>query len=101
MAYDTTYTEYHLTPRGWIHGAWAVDEPPTDTSPPLEDCIEIWLQVEATNDTYPGKPAREWKLLWASDQYSKEEREQLRAKARKSVVTDPNGTTHLCWHFPS
>jgi len=100
MGYDTTYTEYHLTPRGWIQGAWAVGREPTDTSPPPEDRIETWLQVETTHDTYIGKPSREWKLLWESDQHSEEEREHLRDKARNNVVTDTNGTQHVFWHFP-
>ncbi len=101
MGYDTTYTEYHLTPRGWIEGAWAVNEPPKDSPPPPEDRIETWLEKESSHDTYSSKPQREWKLLWASPNYAEEERKQLRAKARNEVVTEPNRTKRLFWNFPS
>jgi hypothetical protein len=97
MGYDTTYTEYHLTPRGWIQGAWDANKLPIESTPP-EDRIETWLQEETTHDTYPGKPTRDWKLLWIQPNHSEEERKNLRAKFRKSSVLD---SRRLCLDFPS
>ncbi len=101
MGYDTTYTEYHLTARGWIEGAWAVDQPPTHSPPPPADRIETWLLKETTHDTYVSKPVQEWELLWASPHYLEEERRQLRAKVYNEIVTEPNRLIRIQRHFPS
>ena len=100
MGYDTTYSEYHLTPRGWIQGAWAVEKPPTDSSPLPEDRIETWLLKETTHDIHIGKLQREWTQLWKSFELSEEQRRRLRARARDDVVTEPNGTQQFFCIFP-
>ena len=100
MGYDSTYTEYHLTPRGWVEGSWAANKQPQSTSPPPEDRIETWIEKETTHDTYISKPTREWKLIWASPDYSEEERKKMRANIRNEVVTRIKQFGHQVVDFP-
>jgi hypothetical protein len=100
MGYDRTFTEYHLTLRGWIAGACTEDNPPTEFPPPPEDRIETWMESEVSHDVYPGI-TRSWELLWVSPDYSEDQRKQIRAEARDQVITDSSGIKRVFWNFPS
>jgi hypothetical protein len=89
MGYDTTYTEYHLTPNGWVEGNWWSNEPPQNSAPPV-DRIETWLLKETTHDPYIYRITKDWVLIWKSPDYMEEDRKRMRAKIRNEVVIRPN-----------
>ncbi|GJL59721.1 MAG: hypothetical protein NPIRA03_25780 [Nitrospirales bacterium] len=96
MGTDTVTSRYHLTPEGWINGGWAANRPLENLSPPPKDCIETWEEKEQTHDDYPGKPIRDWKLVWASSDFSEDQRKQYRIRAKERATP----TEKLSWKFP-
>lgn len=100
MGTDTTYTEWHLTLRGWIQGNWGVHYPPETSHTPPEDRIETWLEKETTHDVYSSKPLREWKRIWESPDHTEYERKDLRAKIRTPPVEECANSRRVFWEFP-
>ncbi len=96
MGSDTVNSRYHLTPEGWIDGGWAANGPLENLPSPPPNRIETWDEKEQTHDDYPRKPLRDWNLVWASPDYSEEERKQFRIQAKERSTQQEQ----LSWKFP-
>ncbi|MCA9422698.1 MAG: hypothetical protein KC592_16890 [Nitrospira sp.] len=96
MGTDTVNSRFHLTPEGWIEGGWAANQQITNPAPPPNDCIETWEEKEQSHDYYSSGLSRDWKLIWASQDYSEEERKKFRAKAKENA----SPLNQLSWKFP-
>ena len=99
MGTDTTYAEWHLTPRGWVEGDWSVSCPPPQSTTPPMDRIETWQVKETSHDVYPTRPQREWKLVWASPENTEADRKKLRAKTR-TPANESTNPRRAFWDFP-
>ncbi len=101
MGRDTTFTEYHLTQRGWMEGAWAVDKPPENLHPPPENRIETWRVNETSHDTYPQKPIPEWERIWVSAGWPEEDKLfQLRTQISDKLATEAQRTGQFSSYYP-
>jgi hypothetical protein len=96
MGTDTVYFRYYLTPEGWVEGGWAANRPLENLPPPPDDCIEAWEEKEQSHDYYSSGLSRDWKLIWASQDYSEDDRKKFRPKAKEkaSPLNRPS------WKFP-
>ncbi len=68
MSYDNSYRKFHLTPSGWSTEA-------ESTVP--EDRVETWERIMTQRSVW-SKEDVEWNLLWSSQEYTDEQRNQLR-----------------------
>jgi hypothetical protein len=63
MSQDRTTQEYHLTPKGWVSGTFAVYGNVQKEVAPPADRIETW--IEEVDDSSGWAPqAIDWKLTW-------------------------------------
>ena len=82
MSTDTIHVEWHLTPRGWVHGDWSANQPLLSTAEPPDDRIETWLKSETRNAASFAPLQTTWSLLWACPHYSEANRKALRQQTR-------------------
>lgn len=99
MATETTYVEWHLTPRGWIRGTWAINKPIQSSQSPPEDRIETWVKTETTQDNPCAPVQKDWSLMWASLKHSVEDRQILRATIR-TPAPETEIPKLTVWDFP-
>jgi hypothetical protein len=101
MADERTYTMYHLTPTGWITGSSSDDKPPQGIGPTPDGRVETWLEESISHDSGWRTVRQIWKPLWASTDYSEEERKRLRARFQNHVEKDEQGRVRRWKEFPS
>ena len=100
MGTDTTYVEWHLTPRGWVHGDWSANSPLQSITPPPNDRVETWIVKEESHDVYSSRPHKEWSLVWSSPEYTEADRRKLRAQIR-TPAKESDDSKRAFWDFPS
>ena len=65
MSYDKTTQEYHLTPKGWITGAYSVYSDVQNFVEAPQDRVETWeCNMEQSHPT--AKEIYEWTRIWVS-----------------------------------
>jgi hypothetical protein len=74
--HDETYTEYHLTPNGWIIGTASYDKEKTERP---SGSVQIWERHMFQSSPFSPEDIS-WKMLWADPNVPQEQHDALKAK---------------------
>ena len=79
MASDNLWTEYHLTPHGWVEGTERFFQNVTKKVERPQDAVETWQQhIYQRSDWSPEETTVS--MIWHDPSKSEEERKHLRDK---------------------
>ena len=81
MSYDSSYDEYHLTPKSWVGGVSEYMGQQSEVSPPA-DRVETWAR-RMTQPSASSPDAVAWECIWQSPEHSDTARKRLRERLPK------------------
>ena len=81
MSVDSSETEWHLTPQGWVAGTsrfYGKPDKDGEIEPP-QDRVETWVSKTYQRSAWSSEE-RTWRRIWFDANLPEEDRNALRAK---------------------